>query len=258
MSSPQHFIIGIPARRGSTRLVDKPLRLLAGRPLIAHVIDCARAVVGAQVVVATDDEEIAAIARDAGALAVMTDVAHVSGSDRLAEVAQVLEWPDDAVVVNLQGDEPLAPSTGIRAVVSLLASSSSPMATLASPIVDAADVFSSNVVKVVRNLRGDALLFSRAPIPWSRDAWRDGGRDLPTSMTYLRHIGIYAYRAGFLQTLSRLPPTPLEMAESLEQLRALEHGFGIAVGIAPEPFPAGVDTLEDLERVERLLRERDG
>ncbi len=253
MTSPRDFVIGIPARRASTRLPDKPLRLLAGRPLIVHVIERARVTGAAQVVVATDDAEIAAVARGAGARAVMTDVSHRSGSDRLAEVAQLLGWQDETIVVNLQGDEPLAPASGIHAVVATLQASAAPMATLAIPIVESTEVFAASAVKVVRNLRGEALLFSRAPLPWARDAWADGRQDLPPTHVYLRHIGIYAYRAGFLRTLAQLPPTPLETAESLEQLRALEHGFTIAVGLAPEPFPAGVDTPADLERVERLL-----
>ncbi len=258
MSAIDDFVIAIPARRASTRLPDKPLRLLAGRPLIVHVVERAQSAGAAEVVVATDDDDIAALARRSGARAVMTDPAHRSGSDRLAEAAEICAWPDDTIVVNLQGDEPLAPASGIRAVVSVLASSRAPMATLASRIDDAADVFSASVVKVVCDLRGEALLFSRAPLPWARDAWADGSHPLPVATPYLRHIGIYAYRAGFLKTLAALAPTPLEQAESLEQLRALEHGFRIAVGIAPEPFAAGVDTPEDLERVDRLLRERDG
>lgn len=257
MSLPLEFVIAIPARRAATRLPDKPLRLLAGRPLIVHVIERAQASTATQIVVATDDAEIAGLARGAGALAVMTDSAHRSGSDRLAEVAHALEWLSDAIVVNLQGDEPLAPVSGIDAVVGALVASTAPMATLAIPIEDSAELFAPSVVKVVRNLRGEALMFSRAPLPWARDAWADGSRMLPGANLYLRHIGIYAYRAGFLKTLAQLAPTPLEQAESLEQLRALEHGYKIAVGIAPEPFPAGVDTPGDLERVERLMRARD-
>lgn len=258
MSALRDFVIGIPARRSSTRLPDKPLRLLAGRPLIVHVIERAQSAGARQVVVATDDAEIADVARGTGAQAVITDVLHRSGSDRLAEVARVLEWPNDTIVVNLQGDEPLAPAAGIHAVVDALIASTALMATLASPIDDSADLFAPSVVKVVRNLRGEALIFSRAPLPWARDAWADGSRQLPALPQYLRHIGIYAYRAGFLKALAQLAPTPLEQAESLEQLRALEHGYAIAVGIAPEAFPAGVDTPEDLARVERLLRERSG
>jgi len=258
MSPIDHFVIAIPARRASTRLPDKPLRLLAGRPLIVHVIERAQSAGAAEVVVATDDDDIAALARRAGARAVMTDAAHRSGSDRLAEAARICAWPDNDIVVNLQGDEPMAPASGIREVVAVLASSRAPMATLASPIECVADVFSSSVVKVVCNQNGEALLFSRAPLPWARDAWADGCSVLPAVPSYLRHIGIYAYRAGFLKTLAGLAPTPLEQAESLEQLRALEHGFSIAVGIAPEPFAAGVDTPEDLARVDKLLRERDG
>ncbi len=256
MSETRRFVIGIPARRASTRLPDKPLRLLAGRPLVVHVIERARAAGAYEVIVATDDLEIAAVANSAGAQAVMTAVSHPSGTDRLAEVARVLEWPDDTIVVNLQGDEPLAPASGIHAVVAALAGSAAPMATLAIRIEDAADLFAAGVVKVVRTVRGSALMFSRAPLPWARDAWSGDARPLPTMHAYLRHIGIYAYRAGFLRTFAALEPTPLEQIESLEQLRVLENGFEIAVGIAPDAFPAGVDTLEDLVRVERAIRGR--
>jgi 3-deoxy-manno-octulosonate cytidylyltransferase (CMP-KDO synthetase) len=184
----------------------------------------------------------------------MTRADHASGSDRLAECARQLHWPDDAVVVNLQGDEPFAPASGIRKVVHALTESDAPMATLATPVEDAARLFDPNAVKVVRDARGHALYFSRAPLPWARDAFAADRAALPHGVPFLRHIGIYAYRAGFLKTFSALPPTPLERAESLEQLRALEHGYRIAVRIAPESFPAGVDTEDDLAAAQRHLQ----
>jgi 3-deoxy-manno-octulosonate cytidylyltransferase (CMP-KDO synthetase) len=248
------FIVAIPARYASTRLPGKPLLPLAGEPMVAHVVRRAQAAGATQVVVATDDERIAAALGASGATIVMTRAEHSSGSDRLAECAEKLQWPDDAIVVNLQGDEPLAPASGIRAVADAIAQSNAPMATLATPIVHVDELFDPNCVKVVRAADESALYFSRAPLPWARDAFAKSRDALPAQMPFLRHIGIYAYRAGFLRRFTQLAPTPLERAESLEQLRALEHGHRIAVRIAPEPFPPGVDTAEDLARAEALLR----
>jgi 3-deoxy-manno-octulosonate cytidylyltransferase (CMP-KDO synthetase) len=246
------FIVAIPARYGSTRLPGKPLLPLAGEPMIVHVARRARAAGATDVVVATDDARIEAALAGSGVRVVMTRADHASGSDRLAEVATLLGLADDAIVVNLQGDEPLAPASGIRAVAQALAEDDAPMATLATPLTTIEELFDPNCVKLVRGENGRALYFSRAPLPWPRDAFaRD--RDLLPDAPFLRHIGIYAYRAGFLRRFTALPPTPLERTESLEQLRALEHGHAIAVRIAPEPFPPGVDTAEDFARVERLL-----
>ena len=252
------FVVAIPARLRATRLPGKPLRELAGRPMLAHVIDRARDAGAREIVVATDDEAIAAVARGEGVRAVMTRVDHASGTDRLAEVAATLGWDDGVRVVNLQGDEPLAPPSGIRAVAELLDSSDAPVATLATPIEGAEQLFDPNVVKVVRAASGDALYFSRAPVPWARDAFAgEAGRSrLPDGVPWLRHVGIYGYRAGFLARYVTLRRTPLESAESLEQLRVLEHGYRIAVGLAPEPFPAGVDTEADLARVAEVLSAR--
>lgn len=254
MREPLDFVVAIPARLGSTRLPEKPLRLIAGRPMIARVVDRALEAGAREVVVATDDARIEAVARDAGVRAVMTRADHASGTDRLAEVAATLGWAADQVVVNLQGDEPLAPASGIRAVAALVAHGTAPMATLATALESIEQLFDPNAVKVVRRADGHALYFSRAPIPWARDAFA-GGRPgvLPAGVGCLRHIGIYGYRAGFLPTFVALPRSPLESAESLEQLRVLEAGHAIAVGLAPEAFPAGVDTAEDLARVERLF-----
>ncbi|MBA8883109.1 3-deoxy-manno-octulosonate cytidylyltransferase [Dokdonella fugitiva] len=253
MPTDVRFIVAIPARHGSTRLPGKPLLPIAGEPMIVHVARRARAAGAADVVVATDDTRIGAALAGSGVRVVMTHADHASGSDRLAEVATTLGWPDDAIVVNLQGDEPLAPASGIRAVAQALVEDEAPMATLATPLASAEELFDPNCVKLVRRSDGRALYFSRAPLPWPRDAFARDRGSLPGGMPFLRHIGIYAYRAGFLRRFATLAPTPLERCESLEQLRALEHGHAIAVRIAPEPFPAGVDTPDDLARVERLL-----
>jgi len=248
------FIVAIPARYASTRLPGKPLLPLAGEPMIRHVVRRAQAAGAAQVVVATDDARIAAALEGSGATIAMTRADHPSGSDRLAECAELLGWADDAIVVNLQGDEPLAPASGIRAVANALAQGEAPMATLVTPIASVDEFLNPNCVKVVVADDGHALYFSRAPVPWPRDAFAASRDALPVQTPLLRHIGIYAYRAGFLRRFTQLAPTPLERTESLEQLRALEHGFRIAVRVAPEVFPPGVDTAEDLAHVEHLLR----
>ncbi|QBB70455.1 3-deoxy-manno-octulosonate cytidylyltransferase [Pseudolysobacter antarcticus] len=253
MSDPAPFIVAIPARYASTRLPGKPLRQIADAPMIVHVARRALAAGASSVIVATDDVRIAAELRDHDVQVCMTRADHASGSDRLAECAEQLGWSDDTIVVNLQGDEPLAPVSGIRAVAEALATSDAPMATLASPITSAHEMFDPNCVKVVCDANGYALYFSRAPLPYARDAFALKRDVLPSTVPFLRHIGIYAYRAGFLRRFAALRPTPLEQAEALEQLRALEHGERIQVRIAPEPFPAGVDTEEDLARVRRLL-----
>lgn len=245
------FVVAIPARYAASRLPGKPLRLIGGDPLVLHVARRALAAGARAVWVATDDERIAQALQGTGVEVAMTDPAHASGSDRLAECADIAGWSDDTLVVNLQGDEPFAPAAGIRAVAQALADSGAEMATLAVPIEDAQTVFDPNAVKLVRNAAGDALYFSRAPIPWHRDGFAQQRDVLPAS-SWLRHIGIYAYRAGFLRRYTQLPPGVLEQAESLEQLRVLEAGHRIAVAITPEPFPPGVDTPEDLARAERL------
>jgi 3-deoxy-manno-octulosonate cytidylyltransferase (CMP-KDO synthetase) len=248
------FVVAIPARFASTRLPGKPLREIAGRPMIAHVIDRALQAGAREVVVATDDARIAEVARATSATVCMTRADHVSGTDRLAEVVAQMRWSDAQIVVNLQGDEPLAPAAGIRAVAELLATSSAPMATLCTPVRNAEELFSPACVKVVADAAGRALYFSRAPIPFARDAFTQQPNQLPPGLAYFRHIGIYAYRAGFLSAFAALAPGRLERIESLEQLRALEAGYDIAVAVSPEIFPAGVDTEEDLRRVDALLR----
>jgi 3-deoxy-manno-octulosonate cytidylyltransferase (CMP-KDO synthetase) len=248
-----HYSVAIPARFAATRLPGKPLRLLAGRPLVVHVVERALAAGAAEVVVATDDARIADAVAGTAARVCMTRAEHASGTDRLAEVATQLNWPDERIVVNLQGDEPLAPVSGIRRVAEALAGSGAPMATLATRIVDHEELFSPHCVKLVRAANGEALYFSRAPIPWARDAFARDRTSLPPDVAFWRHIGIYAYRAGFLRRFTAMAAGQLERVESLEQLRVLEAGERIAVAEAPEPFPAGVDTEADLVRVEALL-----
>lgn len=246
------FIVAIPARYASTRLPGKPLSLIAGEPMIVHVARRAFAAGAREVVVATDDERIATALAGEPVTICLTRADHASGSDRLAECVEQRGWSDDTVVVNLQGDEPLAPVSGIRAVAEVLVANDAPMATLATPLHSVAELFDPNCVKLVA--AGEfALYFSRAPLPWARDAFAQSRDTLPVDVPFRRHVGIYAYRAGFLRRYTRLPRTPLEAAESLEQLRVLEHGYRIAVRLAPEPFPGGVDTPEDLARVNALL-----
>ena len=245
------FIVAIPARYAASRLPGKPLRSLGGMPLVVHVARRALAAGAREVWVATDDSRIRDALQGTEVQVAMTSERHASGSDRLAECADIAGWTDDALVVNLQGDEPFAPPAGIRAVAETLASSGAEMATLAVPVDDAATLFDPNAVKLVADAAGRALYFSRAPIPW----WRDGpaAASLPPCEV-LRHVGLYAYRAGFLRRFSAMPPGRLEQVESLEQLRVLEAGYRIAVALTPDPFPPGVDTPEDLARAEAILQ----
>jgi 3-deoxy-manno-octulosonate cytidylyltransferase (CMP-KDO synthetase) len=255
MPAISDFVVAIPARYAASRLPGKPLRLLGGEPLVLHVARRALAAGAREVWVATDDMRIADALAATDVRIAMTSPDHVSGTDRLAECAALAGWTDDTVVVNLQGDEPFAPAAGIRAVAEILVASGAPMSTLATPIDGIAALFDPNTVKLVRAGNGDALYFSRAPMPWPRDAFAKGRETLPPDGPWLRHIGIYGYRAGFLKLLAALPPSPLERIESLEQLRALEAGYRIAVAITPAAFPPGIDTPEDLERAERHLAE---
>src|SRR5690606_6984444 len=202
----------------------------------------------------TDDARVAAaLAGIEGVQVAMTSPGHASGTDRLAECAGIAGWSADTIVVNLQGDEPFAPASGIREVARLLADSGADMATLAEPVTEAETLFDPNAVKLVRAASGDALYFSRAPLPWPRDAFAGDRSVLPAGGHWLRHIGIYACRAGFLRRFAQMPPGRLEQVESLEQLRALEAGYRIAVALAPEPFPPGVDTPQDLARAQARL-----
>ncbi len=249
------FVVAIPARMGATRLPGKPLRLLAGEPLVLHVVRRALAAGADEVIVATDDARIVDALAGRGVTVCMTRVDHASGTDRLAECAAQLGWDDARIVVNLQGDEPFAPPEGIRAVAACLVESGAEMATLAAPIHDMQTLFDSNAVKVVLAANGDALYFSRAPLPWDRD--RFARERLGTLADgWLRHIGIYAYRVGFLRRFAAMPAGRLERIEALEQLRVLESGARIAVAVTPVLFPPGVDTEADLARAELQLAAR--
>lgn len=256
-SSPQPgsgFKVVIPARYGSTRLPGKPLLPLVGKPMIQHVVERARASGAEEVVVATDDRRIQDACAAFGAEALITRAEHRSGSDRIAEVIERRGWPDAAIVVNLQGDEPTMPAALIDQVASDLARRPEVgMATLAHPIADAETLFDPHAVKVVTDAAGFALYFSRAPVPWHRDEFLGKRATLPGSVPFLRHIGLYAYRAGFLRRYVGWAPSPLELAESLEQLRVLWHGERIHVGVAKEVPGPGVDTTQDLARVAALL-----
>jgi len=249
------FRVVIPARHASTRLSGKPLALLAGEPMILHVLRIARRSGAAEVIVATDDERIRAACAAAGATAEMTSPMHASGTDRIAEIAARRGWADDEIVVNVQGDEPLLPHSLIAQAASLLAANpAAAIATLATPIASDAEYLDPNVVKVVARADGMALYFSRAPIPWDRDgsAARLASRERHRGAR--RHIGLYAYRVSALRALAAAPATALELRERLEQLRALSIGLSIAVADAAESPGPGVDTPEDLARVDALMR----
>ncbi|MBA3564583.1 MAG: 3-deoxy-manno-octulosonate cytidylyltransferase [Gammaproteobacteria bacterium] len=247
------FRIVIPARFASVRLPGKALREIAGRPLLAHVHDRARESGADEIVVATDDPRIELAARNFGAAVVMTSAAHASGTDRIAAVVERLGWPDDTLVVNLQGDEPLMPPAVIGQVASVLESATgAALATLCAPLESLAEFLDPNVVKVVTDARGAALYFSRAPLPWPRD--RIGSDGWPYSCAHARrHIGVYAYRVASLRRLAALPQCELEQVECLEQLRAIYNGLLIQVAMAGEIPAPGVDTDEDLARVKALL-----
>lgn len=248
------FRVVIPARYGSTRLPGKPLKEIAGKPLVRHVWERAGASGASSVCVATDDQRIADACRGFGADVAMTRADHHSGSDRIAEVIVARSWGDDEIIVNLQGDEPCMPPALIGQVAAdLAARSDCAITTLAYPIEDAAMLFDAHVVKVVTDADGFALYFSRAPLPWHRDAFAGARVRLPAGVTYLRHIGLYAYRAGMLARFVAWSPAPLERAEALEQLRALWHGEPIHVSIAGEAPGPGVDTADDIARVSAHL-----
>ncbi|NEX21530.1 3-deoxy-manno-octulosonate cytidylyltransferase [Thiorhodococcus mannitoliphagus] len=248
------FKVLIPARYGSTRLPGKPLLEIAGKPMIQHVVERARASEADEVVVATDDQRILDACAALGVTALLTDSAHRSGTDRVAEAMERCGWGDDTVIVNLQGDEPCMPSALISQVAAeLVAADGVGIATLACPITESSVLFDPHAVKVVTSAAGLALYFSRAPIPWHRDEFLGDRAKLPTSVRFLRHIGLYAYRVSFLRRYVAFEPSPLEIAESLEQLRALWHGEPIRVGIAAEEPGPGVDTRADLARAAAYL-----
>ncbi|KAJ5939293.1 3-deoxy-D-manno-octulosonate cytidylyltransferase [Penicillium verhagenii] len=239
------FIAMIPARFASTRLPGKPLADIHAKPMIAHVIKRAQESGATRVIVATENASVLEAARAAGAEAIMTRDDHESGTERLAEAVDILQIGDDAIVVNVQGDEPLLEPELIAQVGRDLALHDAEMATLATPIRDASDANNPNNVKVVLDADGNAMYFSRAMIPWDRDASGFEGVD----QGVLRHVGLYAYRAGFLRQYTTLSPSALERIEKLEQLRVLYHGKRIHVSIAESAVSLGVDTAEDLERI---------
>ena len=248
------FRIVIPARYASSRLPGKPLLELAGKPLLQWVHERALGCGALEVLVATDDERIAAVAHGFGAQVVMTAAHHETGTDRIAEVARLAGWPADAVVVNLQGDEPLMPAQLVRQVAALLARhESADIATLAAQLDSVTALLDPNVVKVVTTPQGRALYFSRAPIPWDRDSAMQGLTSQVSVAGARRHIGLYAYRVSALQRLAALPPTPLERLERLEQLRALEHDMDIRVAEAQVLPGPDVNTAADLQRAATLL-----
>ncbi|MHB8496175.1 MAG: 3-deoxy-manno-octulosonate cytidylyltransferase [Casimicrobiaceae bacterium] len=248
------FTVLIPARYASTRLPGKPLADIGGKPMIVRVAERARQSGAGRVVVATDDARIADAVRAHGIEAVMTRADHPTGTDRLAEAAASLGLTVDEIVVNVQGDEPLLDPELMRRIAELLAANpDASIATACHPIDDVRDAFNPNVVKVALDARGHALYFSRATIPWARDAFAADRGNLPAGLPLYRHYGLYAYRVGYLQAFPVLASAAIERFEALEQLRALWHGHRIVVEIARGAPAPGVDTAEDLARVRALL-----
>ncbi|MCZ4303630.1 3-deoxy-manno-octulosonate cytidylyltransferase [Zoogloeaceae bacterium G21618-S1] len=248
------FKLVIPARFASSRLPGKPLADIAGKPMIVRVLERVQSAGADEVWVATDHVGVADAVRAAGGQVVMTRPDHPSGTDRLAEVVALQGWADDDIVVNVQGDEPLIDPALVRGVAEALAADpAAAMATAAHPIASAEDMFNPNVVKVVTDVRGRAMYFSRAPIPWARDAWATERDSVPAGLPVMRHIGLYAYRASFLRRYTRLDACALERWEALEQLRALWHGDVIQVLCVDHPPAAGVDTEDDLARVRQVF-----
>ena len=254
------YVLVIPARYGSSRLPGKPLLPLGGKPMILRVLERARLSGAQRVVVATDDVRIQEVVQQAGGEALMTSSEHASGTDRLQEVAAQLQLPDDVVIVNVQGDEPLMPPSVIEQVANnLITNPQCGMATLCEPIHSRAELFNPNIVKTVFADSGQALYFSRAPIPWHRDAFaleNANAEELPSGRWW-RHIGIYAYRVSFLHQFVSWPVAELERIEALEQLRAMQHGVFIHVAQAAEKIPGGVDTEADWQRVASLFETPD-
>ncbi|KUJ84832.1 3-deoxy-manno-octulosonate cytidylyltransferase [Microbulbifer flavimaris] len=254
MTDTVSFDVVIPARFGSSRLPGKPLADIAGKPMIQHVYERAGESSAERVVVATDDMRVAEAVRAFGGEVCMTSPDHASGTDRLQEVAANLGLPEDRIIVNVQGDEPLIPAAVIDQVAGNLARNTvAGVATLAEPIESLEDFRNPNIVKVVASESGLARYFSRAPIPWPRDAFAIERRELPEGLSARRHIGIYAYRVALLNRFVGWPMAPLERFESLEQLRFLYHDEQIHVSDAAEEVPGGVDTEADLERMRELL-----
>lgn len=251
------YTVVIPARYGSTRLPGKPLLEIHGKPMVQRVWEQACLSGAQRVVIATDDQRIFDAAAGFGAQVCMTATEHPSGTDRLQQVATELDLPGDHIVVNVQGDEPLIPPQVIDQVAANLAGNTAAgMATLCEEISGIEDLTNPNVVKVVFDVRGMALYFSRAPVPWPRDAFMDAQDSMPEDGVWFRHIGIYAYRTTFLHEYVTWSPAPQELLEHLEQLRAMHNGVSIHVAIAGAAVPGGVDTQADLDQVRRLLETR--
>ncbi len=249
------FTVIIPARYQSTRLPGKPLADICGKPMVQWVYEQAQQSGAQQVIVATDDERVEKAVLEFGGQVCMTSAQHQSGTERLAEVIALMGIDEEQIIVNVQGDEPLIPPTIIRQVAENLAASQAPMATLAVEIDTEHEVFNPNAVKVVTDQHGYALYFSRASIPWDRDNFALEPKVI--SQPLMRHIGIYAYRAGFINTYIHWQPSPLERIESLEQLRVLWYGEKIHVAVAMQAPPAGVDTPEDLAAVRQWVKKRE-
>lgn len=249
------YSIIIPARYESTRLPGKALRVLAGKPLIQHVYEQAIKSQAERVIIATDDERIATFAHTLDADVCMTGQHHRSGTERSAEVIEMTGIDDDEIIVNLQGDEPMMPPACLDQVAGLLRDKDevAPMATLCEQLHSAADIFDPNTVKVIMDQHGYAMYFSRAPIPWHRDSFNNTTSEMPDGQAYFRHIGLYAYRAGFIRHYLEAEVCPLEKTESLEQLRVLYMGHKIRIAPVIESTGPGVDTQADLERVEAML-----
>ncbi|MCB5186383.1 3-deoxy-manno-octulosonate cytidylyltransferase [Methylobacillus gramineus] len=247
------FKVVIPARYASSRLPGKPLLDIAGKPMVVRVAEQALVSGAEEVVVATDHERIAEAVTAYGFNVVMTRTDHLSGTDRIAEVVELQHWQDDAIVVNVQGDEPLIDPILIQDVANNLAAHpQAHMSTACHSIHDTPSILNPNIVKVVLDNQGHALYFSRAPIPYPRDAFA-ANQDVPTDMPIYRHIGIYAYRANFLRAYAALSPSAIEHFESLEQLRVLWHGYKISVEVTSKAPAAGVDTEADLAYVRSVL-----
>lgn len=250
------FTVIIPARLASTRLPNKPIADICGKPMIVRVAEQALKSGASRVICAVDDELILKACEANGIEACLTRKDHACGTDRLCEAAEVCKIPDDEIIVNVQGDEPLIPPKVIKNVAELLMNRSDcSMGTAAIRIHSAEEFFNPNVVKVVADKNGSALYFSRAPIPWDRDGFAKDRNALPRDLG-LRHVGIYSYRCAFLKAYPQLPKSDLESWESLEQLRALYNGYKIAVDIFEEEIPPGVDTLADLEAVRAYLQKK--
>ncbi len=250
-----NFIVIVPARLASTRLPRKPLADIGGVPMVVRVARQSAQSGATQVVVAADSEEIAEACRSHAIDCILTSADHTTGTDRLAEAASQLSLAPDTIVVNVQADEPLLPPEVVHAVAQLLSERADcEIATAAHPIDDAAEFFSPDVVKVVIDVTGRAITFSRAPVPWPRDAFAGSRRELPVGLPALRHVGLYAYRAAFLQRYPRLSKPAIEEHEHLEQLRAIAHRIGIAVLQLAHALPPGVDTPDDLQRVRAMIR----